>query len=81
MKRNDAKNLFSSVWDDNEVIILFWSKEIIEDYTDRLMTTNEWNALVTKWEQSNEADHASETVGEAIIEQSGLGEGLYRSFD
>ena len=67
MKRSDAKNLFSSVWDDNEVIVMAWEKSTIEGYINRLMTTSEWNTQVAKWERSGEAGYASETVGDAIV--------------
>ena len=68
MKQTDARALFSSVWDDDEVIIFYWSKEIVEGFIGRPLTTEEWNGEVAKWEGSADADRASEVVGDAIID-------------
>ena len=68
MKQTDARALFSSVWDDDEVIIFYWSREIVEGFIGRPLTTEEWNGEVSKWEGSFEADQASEVVGDAIID-------------
>lgn len=68
MKQTDARKLFSTVWDDDEVIIFYWSREIVEGFIGRPLTTDEWNDEVSKWEGSFAADRASETVGDAIID-------------
>lgn len=68
MQQTDARALFSSVWDENEVILFYWSKEIVEGFIGRPLTTDEWNDEVSKWEGSFEADRASEVVGDAIID-------------
>ena len=68
MNQTDARALFSTVWDENEIIIFYWSKEIVEGFIGRPLTTDEWNDEVSKWEGSFAADRASETVGDAIID-------------
>ena len=68
MKQTDARALFSTVWDENEVIIFYWTKEIVEGFIGRPLTTDEWNGEVSKWEGSNDDDRASEIIGDAIID-------------
>lgn len=68
MKQTDVRALFDTVWDDDEVIIFYWSREIVEGFIGRPLTTDEWNDEVAKWEGSTNADRASEIVGDAIID-------------
>ena len=47
MKRSDAKKLFSSVWDDNdEVIVMAWEKGTIEEHLGRKVSASEWSDAV-----------------------------------
>lgn len=67
MKRTDAKNLFSSVWDDNEVIVMTWEKGTIEEHLGRKLSNDEWIWAVKMWEEEAQ-DYISVKVSEAIIE-------------
>lgn len=68
MKRSDAKNLFSSVWDDNEVIVMAWEKSTIEEHLGRKVSAEEWSEAVEEWEKSSVVDRISEEVSDAVID-------------
>jgi hypothetical protein len=72
MKRSDAKELFSSVWDDNEVIVLAWEKSTIEEHLGRKVSADEWADAVEAWEQGRSVDRISEEVSNAVIDLLGL---------
>ena len=68
MKRSDAKNLFSSVWDDNEVIVMAWEKGTIEEHLGRKVSADEWADAVEEWEKGSVVDRISEEVSDAVID-------------
>ena len=68
MKRTDAKELFSSVWNDDEVIILSWEKDTIEEHLGRKVSASEWSDVVAEWEKGGVVDRISEEVSDAIID-------------
>ena len=68
MKRSDAKNLFSSVWDDNnEVIVMAWERVDIEKHLGRKLSDAKWIWAVEMWEEEAQ-DYISVKVSEAIVE-------------
>ena len=68
MKRSDAKNLFSSVWDDNEVIVMAWEKNTIEEHLSRKVSASEWSDAVAEWEKGSVVDRISEEVSDAVMD-------------
>ena len=69
MKRSDAKNLFSSVWDDNnEVIVMAWEKSAIEEHLSRKVSAEEWSDAVAEWEKGSVVDRISEEVSDAVMD-------------
>ena len=69
MKRTDAKNLFASVWDDNnEVIVLSWEKGTIEEHLGRKVSASEWSDAVAEVETGGLGDHISKEVSDAVID-------------
>ena len=69
MKRSDAKKLFSSVWDDNnEVIVMAWEKGTIEEHLGRKVSASEWSDAVAEWEKGSVVDRISEEVSDAVMD-------------
>ena len=69
MKRSDAKKLFSSVWDDNnEVIVIVWEKGTIEEHLSRKVSASEWSDAVAEWEKGSVVDRISEEVSDAVMD-------------
>ena len=68
MKRTDAKNLFASVWDDNEVIVMAWEKGTIEEHLGRKVSASEWSDAVAEVETGGLGDHISKEVSDAVID-------------
>lgn len=68
MKRTDARNLFSSVWNDDEVILMAWEKSTIEEHLGRKVSADEWADAVEAWEQGQEEDRISVEVSETVMD-------------
>lgn len=68
MKRSDARNLFSSVWNDDEVILMAWEKSTIEEHLGRKVSADEWADAVEAWEQGREEDRISEEVSDIVLD-------------
>lgn len=68
MKRSDARNLFSSVWNDDEVILMAWEKSTIEEHLGRKVSADEWADAVEAWEQGQEEDRISEEVSDIVLD-------------
>jgi hypothetical protein len=72
MKRSDAKQLFSSVWDDtSDVIVLAWEKGTIEEHLGRKISDDEWIWAVNEWEQGGVVDRISEEVSNTVMDLLG----------
>ena len=68
MNRSIAKELFSSVWNDDEVIVMAWEKDTIEEHLGRKVSASEWSGAVAEWERGGVVDRISEEVSDAIID-------------
>jgi hypothetical protein len=66
MKAKQLKEILTHIDDEEQIAVLFWTRDEFEDDNGEEITTPVWNKAVTKFENMNVDQYPSEALQEQV---------------